>query len=78
MLKLAGSDLSDFDARYKRKNDVCREPLFQMRFDTEGVGCVDQDAGVLRGHNGLYYRGQVVDIGQSLDAEDYIVVCVLS
>jgi hypothetical protein len=42
------------------------------------VGSVDKDAGVLGCDDGVDDSGEVVDIGQGLDAENNIVKCAVS
>lgn len=42
------------------------------------MGGVDEDAGVLGRNDGVNDSGEVVDIGEGLDAEDDIVECAVS
>lgn len=78
MLKLAGSDLRDFNAGDERQNHVCWKALFEVRLDTDSVGSVDENAGMLRGDDRLDDSCHVVHVGQRLDTQDDIVICVLT
>lgn len=73
MLKLARADLGQFGTGNERQDDVGRETLFEVRLDAEGVCGVDENTCVLWGNNGLDDRGNVVDVGQGLDAEEDVV-----
>lgn len=73
MFKLTRPKLGELCSRDQRKDNVGGEALFQIGFDAEGVGGVDEDAGVLWRDNGLDDASQVVDIGEGLYAEQNVV-----
>lgn len=78
VLKLAGSSLGDFHVGNQGKDYVGRIPLLEMGFDPQGICSVHEDTCVLGRYDGFDNRGQIVDIGKRLDAEDYIVVGIFA
>lgn len=48
--------------------------MLYMGLDSQGICSVDEDTGVLGGDDGFDDRSEIVDIGESLDAENNIVV----
>lgn len=78
MLEFARAGLRDFHVGHEGENNISRISLFQMGFDSEGIGGVDENTRVLGCNNGFNDGGQVVDIGQGFDAENDIVVCVFT
>lgn len=62
MFEFALSDLRKLCAGDKGKDDVCRKPLFEVLFDTEGVSGVDEDASVLWSDDRLDDGGDVVNV----------------
>jgi len=73
VLELAGTELAELGARDQRQDDIGREPLLDGGLDAQAVRGVDEDACVLRRHDGIDYGSEIVDIGERLDAEDDIV-----
>lgn len=78
VLKLAGSDLRDLDAGDERQNHVRWKALFEVGLDTDSVGGVDENAGVLRGDDRLDDSRHVVHVRQRLDTQDDIVIGVFT
>lgn len=75
MFELACTDLRELGTSDERKDDVCGESLLEVRLDAEGVCCVNQDTRVLGCDDRFNDRGDIVDIGECLDAEKNVVVC---
>ena len=73
MLKFADTELSELCARDERENDIGREALLQVCFDTECVCGVNQYTGMLRSNNRLNYCRKIVYVWQGLDAKQDIV-----
>lgn len=78
MLKFARADLGDFNAGNEREDDIGGKTLLQIGLDANCICGVDENAGVLRGNDRLDDSGKVVHVGQSLDAQEDIVVCIFS
>lgn len=74
VFEFCGPKLCDVGVGDEGEDHVLRKPLFDGVLDTEGVGCVYEDAGVLWGDDGFDDGGEIVDIWESLDAEQNIVV----
>lgn len=74
MLKLAGTRLGDFHVGNKGKNDVGRVSLFKMGFESDGIRGVDENTGVLGSNDRFDHGGQIVDVRESLHAENDIVI----
>ena len=74
MLKIAGAQLGELGTGNERKNHVCRKSLLEIRLDAKRVCCVDQDACMLRSDDRLNDGGNVVNVGESLDAQEDVVV----
>lgn len=74
MLKLAGPRLGDFHVGNQGKNNVGRVSLLEIGFDSDGIRSVNENAGVLGSDDGFDHRGQVVDVRESLHAENDIVI----
>lgn len=74
VLKLASSCLSDFHVGNEGKDHVGWVSLFEMGFEADSIRGVDKDTGVLGSNDRFDHRGQVVDIRESLHAENDIVI----
>lgn len=68
MFEFALAELGKVSSADKRQDHVCWESLFNRRFNTECVRCVDEDASMLRRDNRVDYRCKVVHVWQSLNA----------
>ena len=52
--------------------------MFEVGLDANGICSVYQDAGMLGGDDRLDDGGKVVHVGQCLDTQDDIVVCIFT
>lgn len=73
MLELALSELSEIGAADQGEDDISWESLFDRGLDAESICCVDKNASMLGSDNGVDYGGEVVHVGQCLDAENDVV-----
>jgi hypothetical protein len=77
MFKLGGPCLHDVDIGDQRQDDIGGEAMLQLRFDSESIGGIDEDTGVLRGDDRLDDGSQIVDVGQCFHAQDDVVIGIL-
>ena len=68
MLEFARTRLGDIDCGNKREDDIRRKSVLDLRFHTQGICCIDQNASVLGGNDRFDDASQVIDVRQSLDA----------
>jgi hypothetical protein len=73
VLELALTKLRDFGARNEGKDDIGGETFFDVWLNAQCIGCVDENASMLRGYDRVDHGGEIVDIGQCLDAENDII-----
>ena len=73
VLELARAQLGEVGAADEGEDDIGRKPLLYRGLEAKGVRCIDDDACVLGGNDGIDHGCQVVDVGERFYAKDNVV-----
>lgn len=53
VLEFTGAGLGNLHVGHQRQDDIGRVSLFKVGFDAQGIGGIDEDAGVLGSYDGF-------------------------